>query len=48
MKKQLLILLTSTLYGLSTFGQIQQNDTIVCIGDSILLTAESTINLNTF
>jgi hypothetical protein len=48
MKKQLLILLTSTLIGLSAFGQIQQNDTTVCIGDSILLTAESTINLNTF
>ena len=48
MKKHLLILLTSTLFGLSAFGQIQQNDTTVCTGDSILLTAESTINLNTF
>jgi hypothetical protein len=48
MKKQLLILLISTLFGMSALAQIQQNDTTICMGDSILLTAESTINLNSF
>ncbi len=47
MKKQLLTLIFSSV-GLTSFEQIQQNDTTICVGDSILLAAVSTINLNTF
>lgn len=40
MKKQL-ILLTAALFSFHVFGQIQQNDTTICVGDTIQLSASS-------
>lgn len=42
MKKQLLIL-TTALLSLSGFAQIEQNDTTICIGDSLVLNVSNTV-----